>query len=449
MSSSSLNTYDPSCTISQCLQQVVGSIDGNPVARYSACISTFGAPLISTVTPSVEVAFSTLVDTVSYTDIVVSTSTTYSIYEAITTLYTDVPNTITKTTSTTTTTADTVTAATVTPAKHKKRGGCKPRTTSTPFDIHSSYTYSVTPASSSSVPSNFSSASYSIHPSIPASSSSGNYSLTPSSFSTATYSSTSDSSSVAPTTSSSSVPVIPIASYCSDLAEYSSACACIDAVGTTSIVTAPTPTSTSTIFSTVSVSVPSVFVSVVTVTVTSDVTVIETSTLTTTQTTTDVLNEATTSIYMPTQSPYLKITSSTVTARVGHYITLGTCSGNTCLQWDYSGAGVSAAGKFAVSDTGVWSLRDSPSLTAYIYTNTAGVITTVNFISSATAASLSDTALACSVGDAGALTCQSSTSLVYDTFVVCGGWIYMIPAARLVTYTSSGCGKIGLSLSAS
>lgn len=379
----------------------------------------------------------------------VSTSTTYSIYEALTTLYTDVPDTITETTSITTTTTDTVTAATVTPAKHKKRGGCKPRTTSTSFDLHSSYTYSVAPESSSSAPSNVS-ASYSIHPSIPASSSSSSYSLNPSSFFTVTYSSALESSSAVPTASSSSVPVVPIASYCSDLAEYSSACACIDAVSATSIVTAPTPTSTSTILSTVSVSVPLVSVSVVTVTVTSDVTVIETSTSTATQTTTDVLTETATSTYTPTQSPYLKITSSTVTARVGHYITLGTCSsGNTCLQWDYSGAGVSAAGKFAVSDTGVWSLRDSPSLTAYIYANTAGVITTVNFISSTTAASLSDTALACSVGDAGAFTCQSSTTLVYDTFVVCGGWVYMIPAARLVTYTASGCAKIGLSLSAS
>ncbi|KAI1093756.1 hypothetical protein F5B19DRAFT_491075 [Rostrohypoxylon terebratum] len=150
------------------------------------------------------------------------------------------------------------------------------------------------------------------------------------------------------------------------------------------------------------------------------------STSTTTQTTTDVLTETVTSTYTPTQSPYLKITSSTVTARVGHYITLGTCNGNTCLQWDYSSAGVSAAGKFIVSDTGVWSLRDSPSLTAYIYANTAGVIAIVNFISSTTADSLGYTTIACSVDDAGAFTCQSSTSLAYDILVACGAWVYII-----------------------
>ncbi|KAI1460885.1 hypothetical protein F4805DRAFT_415934 [Annulohypoxylon moriforme] len=450
MTDSPLNSYNPSCVVNQCLQQVVGSIDGNPLAQYSACTSTFGAPVFSTVTPSVDVVFSTLVDTVSYTDIVVSVSTTFSIYEAIITSYTEVPDTITETTSTTTTTTDTVTAATVTPVKHKKRGGCKPRTTlSSSLYYPSSSTYSFAPESSSSVPNNFS-ASYSIYPSISTSLSSSSYSFEPSSFSTATYSSTSESSSTVPITSSSSVPVIPIASYCSDLAEYSSACACIDAVSTTSIITAPTPTSTSTILSTVSVNVPSVSVSVVTITVTSDTTTVETSTLTATQTTTDVLTETVTSTYTPTQSPYIKITSSTTTARVGRYITLGTCSnGNACLQYDYNNAGVSSAGKFAVSDAGVWSLRDQPSLTAYVYANTAGVISTVNFVSSTTAASQSDSALTCSVGDAGAFTCQSSTSYVYDTFVSCGAWVYMIPAARYATYVGSGCVKIGLSLSAS
>ncbi|KAI0882524.1 uncharacterized protein GGS22DRAFT_45857 [Annulohypoxylon maeteangense] len=422
MADSQLNSYNPSCVVNQCLQQVVGSIDGNPLAQYSACTTTFGAPVVSTVTPSVEVVFSTLVDTVSYTDIVVSISTTFSIYEAITTLYTDVPDTITETTRTTTTTTGTVTAAAVTPAKHKKRGGCKPRTTlsSSPY-LQPSSTYSFAPESSSSVPSNIS-ATYSIYPSI------------------------STSSSTVPTTSSSSVPAIPIASYCSDLAEYSSACACIDAVSATSIVTAPTPISTSTILSTVSVSVPSVSVSVVTITVTSDSTTVETSTLTATQTTTDVLTETVTSTYTPTQSPHLKITSSTTTARIGRYLTLEEINGYKYLRYDYANTGVSIAGNFSVSDAGVWSLRDQPQLTAYIFT-TSSTISTVNFISSTTAASLGDTALTCSVGNAGAFTCISSTSVVFDTFVTCGAYVYILPAARYSTYVSSGCIKIGLSLS--
>ncbi|KAI2468261.1 hypothetical protein F4781DRAFT_275976 [Annulohypoxylon bovei var. microspora] len=441
-----LNSYNPSCAVNQCLQQVVGSIDGNPLAQYSACTSTFGAPVISTVTPSVEVIFSTLVDTVSYTDIVVSVSTTFSIYEETTTLSTDVPETTTETTSTTTTTTDTVTAATVTPVKHKKRGGCKPRTTSASTHSFASYP----------VPNNSSSASHSGYPIISASSYLSSYSFGTSSFSTATYSSTSsasstsESSSAVPSTSSSSVPAIPIASYCSDLAEYSSACACIDAVSTTSIVTAATPTSVSTILSTESVSVPSVSVSVVTIVITSGVTTVETETLTATETTTDVLTETVTSTYTPTQSPHLKITTSSTTARIGRYITFGSCSnGAICLQYDYQNTGVSIAGNFAVSDAGVWSLRDQPLLTAYIYPATSGTLSAVYFVSSATASSAGDTALTCTVSAAGGLTCQgqgASSTYVYDTMISCGAWIYMVPASRYSVFAAT-CATIGTTFS--
>jgi len=37
------NAANPLCTVNQCLQQVIGSIDGNPVAQLEACVSMFGA----------------------------------------------------------------------------------------------------------------------------------------------------------------------------------------------------------------------------------------------------------------------------------------------------------------------------------------------------------------------------------------------------------------------
>jgi hypothetical protein len=38
------NAVDPFCLVDQCLQQVIGSLDNNPVAQYEACTSEFGVP---------------------------------------------------------------------------------------------------------------------------------------------------------------------------------------------------------------------------------------------------------------------------------------------------------------------------------------------------------------------------------------------------------------------
>jgi hypothetical protein len=43
------NSANPLCTVNQCLQQVVGSIDNNPVAQFDACVSLFGSPSTATV----------------------------------------------------------------------------------------------------------------------------------------------------------------------------------------------------------------------------------------------------------------------------------------------------------------------------------------------------------------------------------------------------------------
>ncbi|KAI2631902.1 hypothetical protein GGR54DRAFT_634671 [Hypoxylon sp. NC1633] len=407
-----LNTYSPSCVVNQCLQQVVGSIDSNPLAQYSACTSMFGAPVISTLTPSADIVFSTSVETVSYTDIVVSVSTTYSTYEAITTVHTETTDVVTQTSSTTTTTTTTATAPTVTVSpvvvptvtierRVKKRGSCKTKTSSSSHDLESTVSYPIAGESSSSVPYGQSSAS-----------------------------------------------AVPTTSYCTDLAQYSSACACIGAVGMTSVVTAPTPTSTSEVFSTQSVSVPSVSVSVLTIVVTAPVTTIETSTVTATQTTLDVHTDTVTSTYTPTASPHLKISSSASISTIGRYITTHSCnSGNTCLQYDWANTGSSIAANFEFVNGGTWSLRDQPTLKAYNHPTSSGLLSSIYFETDDTATSASDLPLTCSFSDAGAFTCLS-TVYNYDTFLNCGAYIYIVPANKASTYVNSnGCYVVELSLS--
>ncbi|KAK3689183.1 hypothetical protein B0T22DRAFT_168344 [Podospora appendiculata] len=207
------NTYSPACTVNVCLQQVVGSVDGNPLAQASACASMFGspAPVVSIVTPSVDVVFSTLTTTLGYTDIVVTPSTTTSIVQETVTSYAQVIDTITLIASTRTAT---VTAQVTAPANtylkkrgHKKRGtACKAKTSSTSL------------------------------PALPSSSSS--------------------SSSTPVVTSTSSAPLFPLASNCPSLDEYSSACACI-AVPSTSTTTLPASVSTSTVYETTSSAIAS------------------------------------------------------------------------------------------------------------------------------------------------------------------------------------------------
>jgi hypothetical protein len=45
----SFNAYDPVCTVSPCLRQVAGYVDSNPAVQYSACVSLFGSPVVTTV----------------------------------------------------------------------------------------------------------------------------------------------------------------------------------------------------------------------------------------------------------------------------------------------------------------------------------------------------------------------------------------------------------------
>ena len=43
------NAYDPACTVTPCLDQVAGWVNFNPGAQYLACMSMFGAPVVTTV----------------------------------------------------------------------------------------------------------------------------------------------------------------------------------------------------------------------------------------------------------------------------------------------------------------------------------------------------------------------------------------------------------------
>ncbi|KAG7289464.1 hypothetical protein NEMBOFW57_005835 [Staphylotrichum longicolle] len=66
----------PACrTMTPCLMQVVGRANDDPAAQLSACQSLFGLAQVPTVTLAADPVFSTAIQTSTYTDIIVSTST--------------------------------------------------------------------------------------------------------------------------------------------------------------------------------------------------------------------------------------------------------------------------------------------------------------------------------------------------------------------------------------
>lgn len=244
------NTYNPLCTLNQCLQQVVGQIDHNPAEQFAACTDLFGAPVISTSTAPIDVVTATATTTVSYTDIIISPSTTYSTYESTLTSYANVLEVVTQYTTTLVQTI-TATNAVVSSAPARRRDAKRARRNK----CHA-------PPGSSTAP--------------------------------------------VPTTSS--VAPFPVASNCPSLEEYSSACACINAVSTTSIVTQPAVASTSTVYETVSTVIPSTVVSAVTIGVTTVVVQPATSIITSTlQTAAVSTTTVTAAAAAPTQTGKLLI----------------------------------------------------------------------------------------------------------------------------------------------
>ncbi|KAK4035343.1 hypothetical protein C8A01DRAFT_48439 [Parachaetomium inaequale] len=243
------NAANPLCSASQCLQQVIGSLDNIPVAQYEACVAMFGSPSTLTITLPADVVFSTTTATVPYTDIIVTLTTTSSTqYETLTT-YAEVVEIVTEYSSTSVavvTEVVTASATSVAPIKkrsHRKRG-CR----------RSSSSLSISSPSSS------------------------------------------------PATTSSALP------NCANPEEYSSACSCIYAVSSTVTLTNSVPAATVTI--TESSAISSTSTSVVTVVVSSTIVVPATTTVTSTTTalyeTTTTVTSTTTPV-APTQSSYLVI----------------------------------------------------------------------------------------------------------------------------------------------
>ncbi|KAK1760088.1 hypothetical protein QBC47DRAFT_366368 [Echria macrotheca] len=124
------NSYNPTCDLTPCLQQVIGQINGDPLAQFASCTDLFGSPTTATVTPSADTLFSTITSTSSYTDIVVSFTTTTSTAEETSTSYDSVFDTTTVFTTTVqqtvteTTQAPTFALVKKSPTQRKKRRGC-------------------------------------------------------------------------------------------------------------------------------------------------------------------------------------------------------------------------------------------------------------------------------------------------------------------------------------
>ncbi|KAM7206160.1 hypothetical protein V8F20_002942 [Naviculisporaceae sp. PSN 640] len=234
------NPISAQCTVMPCINQVAGYVDHNPVAQLSACQSLFGLPLVATVTQTVPAddVFSTRTSTSTDVVIVVTTSTAYSTAEQTSTVFETLYSTTMEYTRTVTNTLSaTITATPTPPAKNKKkrkvkrRGACKPKSSS--ITSHSSSTAAPTSAQP------------------------------------------------------------PIPSNCANLAEYSSACACIEprtvteyADSVTSIVDETTTVvAASTIGTVVTVGITTVVVQPATTTIP---TTLKTQTATTTTATTTV-----------------------------------------------------------------------------------------------------------------------------------------------------------------
>ncbi|KAK4207799.1 hypothetical protein QBC37DRAFT_432892 [Rhypophila decipiens] len=237
------NPISPQCTWGPCINQVAGYLDNNAVAQLSACQSVFGIPVVQTVTLPADDVFWTRTSTHTDVVIVVTTSTAYSTAEDISTAYETAYSTTTQytmtVTSTVSTTATAGAAAQAKKNRRRRRAACKPKPSH-------ALTTSLEPVASSTT-------------------------TTPD-----------------PT---------PIPSNCPNLADYSSACACIEP---RTVTTQPADSAaTSIIDETVTVSAASTVETIITVAVTTVVVKPATTTLTSTIQTQTVTTTTTTSTVTP------------------------------------------------------------------------------------------------------------------------------------------------------
>ncbi|KAM7191772.1 hypothetical protein V8F33_008739 [Rhypophila sp. PSN 637] len=391
----SLNIYNPQCTLDQCLNQVIGNVDFNPAAQVSACVSLFGAPATVTLTDIPDLVLSTSTVTVPYTNIIISTSTAYSTIQETTISHVQVPQTVTEFTATRVAT-ETVqaTAPAVTFLKKRKRGACKPKSSS----LLSSVTTSSWEEPTTTV-------------TLP--------------FQEEPLTTTTSADEPATTTS---------APNCINLEQYSSACSCIGAVSdATQTATLTNAGPTSFVIETVTSTAPaSTSTSIITVLVTETQTQLATTTATTTlQTIHDTVETATTTlpgVIAPTVTAYFR------TNPLNRLIT----TADQYVQYDYGNTGIGAKMQ-VISSSGRVSLVDKPNDTLWVRTPTAnyGAL----WFQQTTGASSTDQPVTCKPDNAGTLSCATENGQ-FNTIFSCGAYMYL----GRPTWVQSGCTKVVFTL---
>lgn len=367
----SFNAYDPVCTVNSCLNQVIGSLENNPVVQYASCTSLYGSPAVSTVTLAADVALETTTSTLSYTDIIIEVSTTESTALETSTSYASLFETETAYTTTVTKTDQAITTSVwnhpnPNPVqkrdvrkKHRRRG-CSAHPTSAVM-VSSTQVSSVMPSA----------------------------------------------------TPLSSVPQ----SACTDSAQLYSACSCINAISTVSLVTESASESTSTVHETISTTLTETSTSVVTIAITTVIVQPMTTTLVSTLqtgTTTTTTSTATEISIAPIQTAKATFNAERNNQRhflvnanggVNHDLTLGTSIG-----W--------------IVDGGSPYLEWNPAMTMWL--RSVSITSGVVYFQTAEQARVNSDGVpvTCSVDRAtGVVSCLSGNG--FSTFTMCGGWIYM------------------------
>ncbi|KAK3986363.1 hypothetical protein QBC44DRAFT_384093 [Cladorrhinum sp. PSN332] len=387
------NAYNPVCAVDACLSQVVGSLDNNPLGQYGSCTSLYGAPVVSTVTPSAHVVFETIYSTLSYVDITVEFTTTESMAQATSTSYDTLLETLTSYTTTRVSTVIETAAATATwnggggtpqkrnLRKHRRRGQCKPQS-------------SISSSSGAVV-----------------------------------------SSTAAP--SSSSPP-------CTDSAQHSSACSCINAVNTVSSTTLPASTTTSTVHSTLSTTSLSTSTSTVTLAITTVIvhpasTTLLTTLSTETATTTTLTSTSTSYAVSPTQTASWSVVSPA--SLEGRTVAISGSSPQA-MHINQPSPGTNPNTNMVLTLAASQPrLASNPNLRLFLQNNSS-VRNRLIFVTQGTAAASGHFPVSCSVdASSGAVACVGRAS--WTRMIECGGDVFMAAS----TYVNPGCSEVRFSVS--
>ena len=219
-----------------------------------------------------------------------------------------------------------------------------------------------------------------------------------------------------PDATSSTSALFPVASKCADLAEYSSACACINAVSSTVTVTATPAASTEVTTVTESSAIPSTSTSVVTVVVSSTVVVPAETTFTATSTglyQSTVTVTSTTTPVAPTQTSYWKLTNTSTMPR---FLSVN----NQYAQYNYSTTVIPT--KLVVLTAG-GQVALASDRTQKMYVRTPTVNYGVLWFQADAAAGSTDKVVTCAL--AGDVVSCNAPSTAFDTLFRCRAYIYL------------------------